>query len=204
MSNSDSRIPDDMIAEVLAEAARLHAETNNGYSLGDLQQICLEAQIPPHLVTKAVKNVEEKRIYKQTKRRYVQQQIEQQVKKGISVGIALLIPAIAVSSIFIFYLQSKLSPSRSELPPSKNVSHSHRPKPKSATTIRDDFRYWVVGKTEQEVIEALGRPDRITDHSVISYWQYENNLKDPVSGNRSSATVIFYNGIANSVDFSDY
>jgi DNA-binding transcriptional MerR regulator len=203
MSDSDFRIPDDMVAEVLAEAARLHAETNKGYSLADLQQICSEAQIPPHLVNKAVRNIEEKRIHKQTKRQHLQQQIEQQVKKGISVGVALLIPAIAVSSIFIFYSQSKLSASKSELPPSKHRSHSHRQKSEPAITLRDNFRYWVVGKTEQEVIEALGRPDRITDHSVISYWQYENNFKDSVSGNRGFATIIFYNGIADSVDFSD-
>jgi hypothetical protein len=204
MSDSDSRIPDDMVAEVLAEAARLHAETNKGYSLADLQQICLEAQIPPHLVKKAVRNIEEKRIYKQTKRRHLQQQIEQQVKKGISVGIALLIPAIAVSSIFIFYWQFKLSASKSESPPSKNVSHFHKPKSKPTVINRDEFRNLVLGKTKQEVMESVGRPDSTTENSVFNYWQYEDNIKDPVSGNMGSATVHFDNIVVESVDFSDY
>ena len=113
MSNSDYRIPDEMAAEVLAEAARLYAQTNKGYSFEDLQQACSEAQIPSHIIRQALKNVEEKRSRDRTKRLQEQEYIKQQVKRGLSIGIILLIPAIAVSSIFIF--RSVLKPVVSEL-----------------------------------------------------------------------------------------
>jgi hypothetical protein len=50
MSNLNYRIPDDMAAEVLAEATRLHAEANWGYSFDDLQQACAESEIPSDIV----------------------------------------------------------------------------------------------------------------------------------------------------------
>ncbi len=113
MSNPDYRIPDHMAAEVLAEAARLYAQASKGYSLADLQQACSEAHIPPHIISQAISNVEEKRSREQTKRRQLQEYIKQQAKKGISSGIALLIPAIAVSSLFIF--RSQFEPAVFEL-----------------------------------------------------------------------------------------
>lgn len=191
MRYSDSRIPDDMVAEVLAEAARLQTEADKSYSLTDLQQICSEAQIPAHIVREAVRNIEAKRRQKQTKRWHLQQHL----KRGISVGIMLLIPAIAVSSLFIF--RSQFESLASGL-----VSLFDDSKPK--VMLRDDFRNLVVGKTEQQVIEAVGKPDRITDHKVVQYWQYKAKIKDPVSENMSPATVLFYNGVVDSVNFNDY
>ncbi|WP_373530178.1 hypothetical protein [Nostoc sp.] len=113
MSNPDYRIPDDMAVEVLAEAARLYAEASKGFSFADLQQACSEAQIPPHTIRQAIKNVEDKRLREQTKRQQFQEYIKQQVKKGMTTGIAFLIPALAISSIFIF--QSQLKPVLSKL-----------------------------------------------------------------------------------------
>lgn len=107
MTNFDYRIPDDMAAEVLAEATRLHAETSKGYSFADLEQACSEAQIPPHIVRQAIKNVEDKRLREQTKRQQLQEHIKQQVKRGMFAGIAILIPAVAISSIFLFRSQLK-------------------------------------------------------------------------------------------------
>lgn len=91
---SADRIPDDMAAEVLAEAARLYAEANKGYSLTDLEQACLEVQIPPDIMRQAIRNVEEKRLRDRSQRRQQQEDIKQQVKRGISLGIALLIPEL--------------------------------------------------------------------------------------------------------------
>lgn len=113
MSNPDYRIPDDIAVEVLAEAARLYAEASKGFSFADLQQACSEAQIPPHTIRQAIKNVEDKRLREQTKRQLFQDYIKQQVKKGMATGIAFLIPALAISSIFIF--RSQLEPVVSKL-----------------------------------------------------------------------------------------
>src|SRR5687768_5640183 len=37
---------------------------------------------------------------------------------------------------------------------------------------REDFKTAVQGKTEQEVEEALGKPARITQDGLITYWEY--------------------------------
>ncbi len=107
MNNLDYRIPDDMAAEVLAEAARLYAQTGKGYSFTDLQQACSEAEIPPHIIRQAIANVEENRASETSKKRQLQKQIKQRVSKGIYTGIVLLIPIVAVSSIFIFRAEFK-------------------------------------------------------------------------------------------------
>ncbi|MEQ9671452.1 hypothetical protein [Coleofasciculus sp. G2-EDA-02] len=86
-------IPDDLVGEVLVEAARLQSEANKSYSLADLKQICSEAGIPPHFVEKAVRNIEKKQRRKHKKQR--------QRQKYIKKGIRLVIPAIAVFSLFL-------------------------------------------------------------------------------------------------------
>jgi hypothetical protein len=236
MSNPDQRIPDDTVAKVLAEAARLHAETHKGCSLADLQQICSEAQIPAHIVNQAIKNVEEKRSRQQVKRRELQEYIQQQIKRGLSVGIALLIPAIAVSSLLIF--RSQLNPLISGLvdrfkPNQQPATVAHRieplPQPNSPVAkvphadstqqakaspkpvmLREDFRSKVEGKTKQEVIQAVGRPDSTNDMQGneymrdMSYWHYDDGAQDPASGKVGSVTVRFEDGIVDSVDFSSY
>jgi DNA repair exonuclease SbcCD ATPase subunit len=122
----DYRIPDDMAAEVLAESTRLYAESNNGYSFADLQQACADIQIPPHIVKQAISNVEEKRSGEQLKHQQFRDRLKTQVNKGISSGIALLVPAIAIASIFIFRHQLKPAVS-------KVISHLNFQQPKATS-----------------------------------------------------------------------
>lgn len=220
MSDSDYRIPDDMAAEVIAEAARLHAEASKGYSFSDLKQVCSEVKIPPHIIRKAIKNIEEKRLREQTERRRLREYIKQQFKKGISAGIALLIPAIAVSSIFIFRSQfeplvaslvSRFNPQQqsqegSDQKSSINTSKSQEPEiiPEPEVILREDFRNKVAGKTKQEVIQAVGRPSSTTETSMLDYWTYKDTVKDPASGKVGSATVDFRDGVVSNVDFRAY
>ena len=100
MTKFDYRIPDDMAAEVMAQATRLHAEANKGYSFADLEQACLEASIPPEIIRKAIKDVERKREQQQAQRQIMQNRIKEQVKKGMLASIALVIPTIILSSVF--------------------------------------------------------------------------------------------------------
>lgn len=236
MSKPDQRIPDDRIAEVLAEAARLHAETHKGYTLADLQQVCSEAQIPAHIVEQAVKNIEEKRSRQQAKRQELQESIHQQVKRGLSTGIALLIPTIALSGLLIFRSQldplisglvARFKPNQQPVIVPSITKHSPQPTPAIAKAVprsnpeppkaspkpvmfREDFRNKVKGKTKQEVIQAVGKPDRTNDMQGseyigdMSFWYYDNGAKDPASGKMGSVTVKFEDGVVDSVDFSSY
>lgn len=111
MSYLNSRIPDHMAAEVLAEATRLHAQMSFGYSLEDLQQAGLEARIPPEIIQQAVKNVEKRHSRKRVKIQQFQQFIAQQIKNGISWKVKLLIPTIVISGVFTVrpYIEPVLS-----------------------------------------------------------------------------------------------
>ena len=130
---ADYRIPDDMAAEVLAESARLYAEANKGYSFADLQQACADIQIPPHIVKQAISNVEEKRSVEQLKRQQLSDYLKTQINKGISTGFALLVPAIAVSGIFIF---------RHQLQPAIDGMLSHlNPSLKTLTVEKGKLKY---------------------------------------------------------------
>jgi hypothetical protein len=116
MGDPNYRIPDDMAAEVLAEATRLHAEANRGYSFEDLQQACAEAQIPSHIVTKAIRNIQDKRSRKQAKQQELKAYIIQQSKKGISIGVGLLIPIVAISGMSFLGFNPYQQKPKSEFP----------------------------------------------------------------------------------------
>ncbi len=217
-------ISEDAVAEILVEAVRLQSETNKSYSLADLKQICSEAGISPHFVETAVRNIEEKQGRKQQKQRKLQKQIKKQVKKGISVGISLVIPAIAVSSLFILRapLQQVVSgfisplesdskplpePNPKPLPEENEFEYIPSQKPKPIP--QDDFRSAVLGKTKSEVIQAVGRPDSTSDLGEIlgnnfSYWDYDDKTLDAASGKISSATVRFENNVVEDIMFSAY
>ena len=110
MTNYDSRIPDDMAAEVMAEATRLHAEANKGYSFADLEQACLEANIPTEIIRKAIKNVKDKQVKEQIGNIVAQNRIKEQLQKALGVGIAFVIPVVAlygVRSTFSVFMEDK-------------------------------------------------------------------------------------------------
>jgi DnaJ-domain-containing protein 1 len=74
--------------------------------------------------------------------------------------------------------------------------------------FRNDFKKMVMGKTKQEVIAAVGKPDSTSESqlsfAMIAYWKYSEQVKDPASGNIGGAEVHFTNGKVDSVDFADF
>lgn len=218
--NDSNYIPDELVGEVLVEAARLQSEANKSYSLADLKQIGSEAGILPHFVETAVRNIEEKQGRKQQKKRQIKTYIKKYIKKGIS----LVIPAIAVSSLFILRapLQQVVSgfisrlesnskplpePNPKPLPEENELEYIPSQKPKPIP--QDDFRSAVLGKTKSEVIQAVGRPDSTSDLGEIlgnnfSYWDYDDKMLDAASGKISSATVRFENNVVEDIMFSAY
>lgn len=74
---------------------------------------------------------------------------------------------------------------------------------KTGMMLRDDFRKAVLGKTKQEVIQAIGKPEDTNDSGDYSFWRYDGQTKDPVTGKVDGFVSIFFvNGIADSIDFS--
>ena len=68
--------------------------------------------------------------------------------------------------------------------------------------MRDEFKRVVVGKRPEEVIQAVGKPERTTEHSSgDESWIYRNKTKDPTTEKVGNAYLHFKSGIVNSVSF---
>ena len=69
------------------------------------------------------------------------------------------------------------------------------------TYTRDEFRKLVVGKTEAEVIAAVGRPDGTQNYGT-PFWFYHGVTVDEVSGKTdTSAQLVFKGGVVERVGF---
>jgi hypothetical protein len=103
MQNTQNRIPDEMLADVLAEATRLHAAATAGYSFEDLQQACDEIQIPAYTIKQAIENVQAARAQRQRQRQQFQNFLKQQLLKGIPLGAAIFLGATPIVGFLRFY-----------------------------------------------------------------------------------------------------
>jgi hypothetical protein len=102
-ADTSNRIPDEMLADVLAEATRLHAEATAGYSFENLQQACAEINIPPKLVKQAIANVEAQRMKHRLQWRRTQSFLKQQFLKGIPLGAAIFLGATPIVGFLRLY-----------------------------------------------------------------------------------------------------
>ena len=71
------------------------------------------------------------------------------------------------------------------------------------TYTRDEFRKLVIGKSPDEVIAAVGKPNSTQDYGKGSVnWYYDQRTTDPVTGNLdNTAQLIFENGRVASVNY---
>jgi outer membrane protein assembly factor BamE (lipoprotein component of BamABCDE complex) len=77
-----------------------------------------------------------------------------------------------------------------------NVSSS------SKKPTREEFRKLVMGKTKDEVLATVGKPEFTGSHnSNREFWHYSDLVVDPVNGKRDwRTTVNFEGGIVVSTD----
>jgi outer membrane protein assembly factor BamE (lipoprotein component of BamABCDE complex) len=67
---------------------------------------------------------------------------------------------------------------------------------------REEFRAKVMGKTPDEVITAVGKPDSTQESGGNQNWYYEKRSRDPITGNVDrSAQVVFEGGRVVRVNF---
>lgn len=57
MSNIERDIPEELTLEVFALASRLYSQASQKYSLSELEQVGMEAQIPPEFIRQAVREI---------------------------------------------------------------------------------------------------------------------------------------------------
>ncbi len=74
--------------------------------------------------------------------------------------------------------------------------------PVRKTYTRDQFRQLVIGKTPDEVIKAVGKPDRTQDFAGTRAWYYDRITTDPITGKVDrTSQVIFEQGVADRVTY---
>jgi hypothetical protein len=103
MSFDLNRIPDEMLADVLAEATRLHAEATAGYSFEDLQQACAGINIPPHMVKEAIATVKNRRSQRKLAQERFQAMLKQQFLKALPMSAAIFCGAAPIVGFIWFY-----------------------------------------------------------------------------------------------------
>ena len=66
------------------------------------------------------------------------------------------------------------------------------PTTQKAKTVysRDEFRKLVIGKTQDEVIKAVGKPFKTHDDPSNVFWMYQGITFDPVSDNHDNFIFI--------------
>lgn len=66
---------------------------------------------------------------------------------------------------------------------------------------KEEFRQLVIGKTEQEVLAAVGKPTNTQDYGRDIVWYYQQCFRDPITGKWLTAQVTFENGRVDRVNF---
>jgi len=68
--------------------------------------------------------------------------------------------------------------------------------------LRNDFTASVLGKSEDEVLEAIGKPDDTSEDAQAKYWHYRRRTKDPATGRTDSdVQVVFERGRVIALNF---
>jgi outer membrane protein assembly factor BamE (lipoprotein component of BamABCDE complex) len=67
---------------------------------------------------------------------------------------------------------------------------------------RDEFKHMIMGKTEDEVFAAAGRPRTTSQEGSMSYWHFAERTKDPLTGVADSdVQVVFDHGRVVAVNY---
>lgn len=110
----------------------------------------------------------------------------------IAVGVGALVLMCGGAGAILFLFTGKVADEVQQ----QRVKEAARP-----TWPRDEFRKMLMGKTEKQVIELAGKPDRTSDSDQLVAWTYYDRAVDTVTGKKGSATLFFKGGEVVMVDF---
>lgn len=114
-----------------------------------------------------------------------------------AVAVGLIFGAIMAGAILL------LQPAKDE--PIAPVQANPAVADKQPRMTRPEFLAKVMGKTEAEVLAAIGRPEKTTGNPGDLSWWYRNQTTDPVSlKDDPTAVVWFKNGVVWNVLFTNY
>jgi hypothetical protein len=68
------------------------------------------------------------------------------------------------------------------------------PPPPPPVYSRPEFSRLVLGKSEAEVIEAVGRPDETSEDDDTRYWHFKKRTVDPLTREKDSEVQVVIQG----------
>ncbi|MFP4319256.1 MAG: LemA family protein [Phormidium sp.] len=89
MDRTPPKIPDELAPEILEIASRYYSESQNSYSLAELQDAGAEVQIPPEFIEKALQDVQAKK--QQEQQQQQQSQERRKTVQWIVAGVAVIL-----------------------------------------------------------------------------------------------------------------
>ena len=102
---------------------------------------------------------------------------------GVSrIMFGVLAAAVLVAGILFMYLhgKGKVQTQALDTPPT--------------VYLRDDFNA-ILGKSEDQVLEAVGKPDKTSEDAQATYWHYRGRTRNPATGQTDSdVQVVFERG----------
>lgn len=75
-------------------------------------------------------------------------------------------------------------------------------KKEEAKYTREEFKKLVMGRTKDQVMDAVGRPASTSEGGGFEFWYYKHTTYDPISQKiDSSIQVCFKGGVVESISF---
>jgi outer membrane protein assembly factor BamE (lipoprotein component of BamABCDE complex) len=107
---------------------------------------------------------------------------------GVPPGVWVLLGVAGVGAVMLFGALALTAGRQAETRPTQT-------EPANKLYTRDEFRKLLVGKTADEVLQAVGKPDSTSETALGAYWYYRHKTTDPVTGQTdANAQVCFSNG----------
>ena len=72
-------------------------------------------------------------------------------------------------------------------------SQSSRPRPRPVYS-RGEFSRRVLGKSEEEVVDAVGRPDETSEDDDARYWHFKKRTLDPLTQEKDTDVQVVIKG----------
>lgn len=103
---------------------------------------------------------------------------------GVVGGILLLCGGATAIGLYIVYAGAKAV--------TEVASSMKKEEESKAKWSREEFKTMVVGLTEDEVIQKVGKPDRTSESAGIRYWSYHGITRDPVADKIDPLVVVWF------------
>ncbi len=76
----------------------------------------------------------------------------------------------------------------------RHATRGGPPPPRPTIFTRPEFSKRVMGKSEDEVIQTVGRPDETTEDRDTRFWHFKNRTRDPLTGEEDTDVQVVLKG----------